>query len=426
MKINETLSVLRPAFSAVLLFIAANAHAVGTGTIADGIGSIDKSGNTTTVNQTSHKLIVNWDHMNVGNSDTLNFVQPTSNSAVLNRISLADPTLILGTLNASDRVFIVNPNGVLIGNSAKINVASLIASSLNITDKNFKADRLKFTGGGKGDVINAGEINATESVALIGSKMVVNTGSITSANGDVVLAAADNIRLAFNGPHLQAELSKGSLKALVNNGGLIATQDGNILLTAWARDTLTRSVINNTGVLEASSLTARQSNAPGNAGDINIQSAGNGEVTIGGAATARGWLYAHGHRGTFDGAATADVLKAAFTRQAITTDRALLQANTGRISGGNVDFTRGQTTLGRLIMNVDSADMTLAGNANLVQVYAADNLRIHGLNDIRMTHVTSGGNIEGSAANNLHVEFVEALGDVTLKGANVTRKDTDS
>ena len=260
MKINETLSVLRPAFSAVLLFIAANAHAVGTGTIADGIGSIDKSGNTTTVNQTSHKLIVNWDHMNVGNSDTLNFVQPTSNSAVLNRISLADPTLILGTLNASDRVFIVNPNGVLIGNSAKINVASLIASSLNITDKNFKADRLKFTGGGKGDVINAGEINATESVALIGSKMVVNTGSITSANGDVVLAAADNIRLAFNGPHLQAELSKGSLKALVNNGGLIATQDGNILLTAWARDTLTRSVINNTGVLEASSLTARQSN----------------------------------------------------------------------------------------------------------------------------------------------------------------------
>jgi hypothetical protein len=119
-------------------------------------------------------------------------------------------------------------------------------------------------------------------------------------------------------------------------------------------------------------------------------------------------------------------LKAAFTRQAITTDRALLQANTGRISGGNVDFTRGQTTLGRLIMNVDSADMTLAGNANLVQVYAADNLRIHGLNDIRMTHVTSGGNIEVSAANNLHVEFVEALGDVTLKGANVTRKDTDS
>ena len=107
-----------------------------------------------------------------------------------------------------------------------------------------------------------------------------NHGSIKSAGGDVVLAAGDDISLAFSGSSLQARLDKGSLEALVDNGGLIKTTNGDIVLTAWARDALARSVINNAGVLEAKQLK--------NAGSIELASLGNGEISVGGTLRTRG------------------------------------------------------------------------------------------------------------------------------------------
>jgi filamentous hemagglutinin family protein len=270
---------LRPAALAVSLLLASHAHAVGNGNIASGAGSIDKNGNTTTVNQSSDKLIVNWDNMDVAKGDTLNFAQKNAQASVLNRIASADPTTIMGALNANGRVFIVNPNGVLIGNGAAINVGSLVASSLNISDADFNADKLNFAGGGKGNVINQGTINAAESVALIGSKKVENTGAINATNSNVVLASGDAISLTFSWGNLEAKLTQGSLEALVNNGGLIATQEGDIVLTAWARDALTRSVINNTGVLEAKEPTYGTYD---DVSRVRLTSLESGEVNVGG------------------------------------------------------------------------------------------------------------------------------------------------
>ncbi len=156
------------------------AYAVDTGVITHDTGSIDKSGNTTTVNQSSDKLIVNWNKMNVDEGDTLNFVQKHTNAAVLNRIHSVDPTTILGTLNANGRVFVVNPNGVLIGNGASVNFGTLVASSLGIKDEDFKADKLNFADGGKGEVSNLDQITARESVALIDANEVANDGLITA------------------------------------------------------------------------------------------------------------------------------------------------------------------------------------------------------------------------------------------------------
>lgn len=247
---------IRLATLAASLLIAANSHAVGTGTIVfspSGGGSINKDANTTTVTQTGNKLIVNWDNMDVARNETLNFIQRSSTAAVLNRINSANPTSVLGSLNANGRVFIVNPNGVVVGPTGKINVGALFASSLNISDDDFKANRLNFSGGGQGRVANYGKIAAKESVALLGSKTVENLGTITSSGGDVLLASADDIALDFSDSHLEAQFN-GGVDALVRNTGNIRTDDGDITLAAWARDRTTRSVINNSGTLEATSL----------------------------------------------------------------------------------------------------------------------------------------------------------------------------
>ncbi|MGV2288582.1 filamentous hemagglutinin N-terminal domain-containing protein [Trinickia sp. YCB016] len=362
---SRVFTKIRPAALAVSLLIAAHAHAAGTGTIADGTGNISKDGTTTTVTQSTNKLIINWDNMDVARNETLNFKQRSSTAAVLNRVNSLDPTTILGSLNANGRVFIVNPNGVVVGPSGRINVGALFASSLNISDEDFRANNLNFSGGGQGRVANYGKITAKESVGLIGSKTVENLGTITSSGGDVVMASGDDITLEFADSHLEAKLNKGSLEALVNNGGFIKTDDGNITLTAWARDSVVRSVVNNTGTLEASSLSRDESSKQNYPlyGRVNLVAGksdydSNGQSTyvpggpwpfavIGGDVTAGGSISAEnvqlwGATVTVDGTLLVNYTLRAIGSHVSTTDRAWIETGNLWSSGfGIYDWSRG-------------------------------------------------------------------------------------
>ncbi|MTD26984.1 two-partner secretion domain-containing protein [Erwinia sorbitola] len=249
---------LNPMALAVAIAFTASAHAAGTGTIVSGNGSISQNQNHTVVKQNTDKMVINWDNMDVAQKEVLQFVQPGKNSAVLNRINSHDPTQINGALRANGQVFIVNPNGVLINNGASIDVGSLIASSLDIQDSDFMKGNLTFSGNGTGTVSNQGTISAESSVALIGAGEVNNKGTITTVKGGATLAAGEDITLSFPSMGMiNVKINKGSLRALVNNGGIIRTPNGSIALTAWATDTLTRSVINNTGTMEADQIIMR-------------------------------------------------------------------------------------------------------------------------------------------------------------------------
>lgn len=283
MMIKRTL-VLHPLALAVTLAIASQVHAVGEGVIGSGSGSISKNGAVTTVTQNTSKMIVNWDNMDVAKGETLNFDQRNSTVAALNRVHSIDPTSILGALNARGRVFVVNPNGVLIGNGATINVGSLVASSLNISDDDFKAREFHFAGDGTGKVVNEGVIKARESVALFSAGEVNNMGEIHAQGGTSMAAGSD---ITFHLPHpyqdsLLAKVNKGSVEALVKNGGLIVAPSGSVQLTAWGTDALTRSVINNTGTIEAASVEV-WGDVLG--GSVVLASVGNGAVDVGGRIT---------------------------------------------------------------------------------------------------------------------------------------------
>src|SRR6185437_14995562 len=110
----------------------------------------------------------------------------------LNRVLGADPSIIMGNLSSNGKVFLVNPNGILFGPGAQVNVAGLVASTLNISDANFMAGQYKFSGAGGGVVLNRGSINAADGgyVALLGAS-VGNQGVITAKFGTVALAAGN-------------------------------------------------------------------------------------------------------------------------------------------------------------------------------------------------------------------------------------------
>jgi filamentous hemagglutinin family protein len=113
-------------------------HAAPVGDdVVGGAGSISQSDLTTTINQASQNIAINWDSFNVNTNEQVNFVQPNSSSISLNRIIGNNGSTIQGQINANGQVFLVNPHGILFTSSARINVGGLVASSLDMTPDDF-------------------------------------------------------------------------------------------------------------------------------------------------------------------------------------------------------------------------------------------------------------------------------------------------
>ena len=227
------------------------------GAVVSGNATVTTTGPTMTVNQTSQKTAINWENFNIAQGHTVQFVQPNSKSVALNRVIGQDPSVILGNLSANGQVFLINPKGVLFGKTAQVNVAGLVASTLNMTDADFAAGRNRFAGSG-GVVVNQGTIKADGGyVAMLGAS-VSNQGLIQANMGTVALAAGTAITLDVAGDGLlNVTVDQGAVQALVENGGLLRADGGNVLMTAQGAGELLKTVVNNTGVIEARALENR-------------------------------------------------------------------------------------------------------------------------------------------------------------------------
>jgi len=95
------------------------------------------SANSLTIQQHANDVTLNWASFNIGAGGKVIFQQPASTSIALNRIFSANPSNIFGTLTANGQIYLLNANGFLFGSGASVNVGSLLASSLNITDATF-------------------------------------------------------------------------------------------------------------------------------------------------------------------------------------------------------------------------------------------------------------------------------------------------
>ncbi|MEO7954789.1 MAG: filamentous hemagglutinin N-terminal domain-containing protein, partial [Polaromonas sp.] len=211
---------------AVSLMIACGAgvHAEPTGgVVSAGSASIGGTAGNMTITQTTPNVAINWQSFGIKAGESVQFVQPGSSSVALNRVIGADPSSILGSLTANGKVFLVNPNGILFGQGASVNVGGLVASTLAISDANFMAGNHQFSGAGAGAVVNQGTINAASGgyVALLGAN-VSNQGVIAAQLGTIALAAGNAVTLDVAGDKLlKVTIDQGAVNALVDNGGLI-------------------------------------------------------------------------------------------------------------------------------------------------------------------------------------------------------------
>jgi len=225
------------------------------GQVTAGNGAITQSGATTTIRQSSQNLSLNWQTFNIAPQETVDFVQPNSTAVAVNRILDPNGSVIMGHLNANGQVYLINPNGVIFGKGAEVNVGGLVASTLDL-DPSSTGNAKTFTGTGSASILNEGTITAASggAVALLGNH-VGNTGTISAQLGSVALGAGSAATLTFSGTRLVSmQVEQSVLDSVASNGGLIRADGGQVLMTAGAQKSLLTSVVNNTGIIEARTL----------------------------------------------------------------------------------------------------------------------------------------------------------------------------
>ncbi|RXJ90478.1 hypothetical protein CRV01_04780 [Arcobacter sp. CECT 8983] len=226
------------------------------GVVTSGSATINQNSNVTNINQTSNKATINWQDFSIGKNEIVNFKQPNSNSITLNRVIGSEKSIINGALNANGQVWILNSNGVLFGRNASINTSGLLATTAELSDKDFNAGNYNFKNATANSIINQGTIEiANNGSVILASNEVSNEGTIKAIKGSVHLVGADSYSINLNENSLvNLRVDKGVLDAMVSNSGTVIADGGKIYLTTNAVDELLKGVVNNIGILEANSI----------------------------------------------------------------------------------------------------------------------------------------------------------------------------
>jgi len=253
------LSVMTALFT--LGLAAGRSHALPVGEqVTAGAASVQRAGSSVTITQSTPNAAINWQAFGIAAGESVRFSQPAASSIVLNRVVGQDPSQIMGSLSSNGQVFLLNPNGVIFGPGAQVSVGGIVASTLSMSDADFMAGRHSLTRGATaGSIVNQGSIVASKGgyVALV-AQQVRNEGTIITPGGTSALASGDKITLTLdNGSLLGLNVDRGTLNGLVENRQAIRADGGVVILTAKAMDGVLRSLINNTGIIEAGRISGQ-------------------------------------------------------------------------------------------------------------------------------------------------------------------------
>ncbi|MCA9800079.1 MAG: filamentous hemagglutinin N-terminal domain-containing protein, partial [Cyanobacteria bacterium HKST-UBA04] len=135
----------------------------GGTSISGGVTFTNPNPNTLNVSTGANRSIAQYTSFSVSNGQTVNFILPGATAAILNRVTGPSASNIAGNINTPNggQVLLVNPNGVLIGPTAQINVGSFMATTMGISNSNFLSDNWVFTqsnNNSTAQVVNNGSI----------------------------------------------------------------------------------------------------------------------------------------------------------------------------------------------------------------------------------------------------------------------------
>ena len=173
---------------------------------------------TTTITATAANNVIKWADYSVKQGETVNY----DGKNYLNIVTGGNTSAINGTINnAGGDIYLVNPNGVIFGKTASVNVGNLYVSTQEESTLNMTA----FTGSGNSPLSTA--------VTDVGKADVVNMGSITANKVEVygrsirILDAA-NVHDATTSPvilHIDEATNGGYAHIGYQSGSVPSTSD---------------------------------------------------------------------------------------------------------------------------------------------------------------------------------------------------------
>lgn len=307
--------------------------------VVHGDVTLDKNGNKLTVNQQSQKAIVNWSEFSIGLMEHTHFAQPSANAIALNRVTGNNPSNILGKLTADGNVMLVNPNGVIFGKTARVDVQGLVATTADIEDQNFIDGNYNFNikAPAGSTVNNKGLINVGDSgVAALVAPNVRNSGVIYGKASKIALAGGDSFAIDLYGDglvNLEVQHQPRTNGDVRNSGALLAP-GGTVVLTTNEAQQLVDGMVNMGSIKHAKSARIVGKKIVLDAGD-------NGTVEVAGDINA-------------PGLATADSIGDLFSTQ----------------DGGSIEVKGGKITVGKKAEL--RADGYLGGNGGAIVVKASN------------------------------------------------------
>jgi filamentous hemagglutinin family protein len=216
------------------------------GQFVNGQGSIAGSSHALVITQPgSTRGVIDWRSFSIGNGNSVAF--NNGSGATLNRVTGGDPSSILGTLTATGSLYLINPQGIVVGTTGVVTTGGrFVASTLNASPDAFmRGGPLTLNGQSNASVINFGQIGSTGGdVFLIARQAVKNYGLIDAPHGSAELAVGQQVLLQDSSSSKQAFVQVGSGGTVLDAGQIRAAQaslqaaDGNVYALAAHIDSI--------------------------------------------------------------------------------------------------------------------------------------------------------------------------------------------
>lgn len=222
----------RPAFRAFAALFFLGAQLAPTivlanptdGQVVAGGATIDQAGSSLTVNQSTDKVIINWQDFSIGAGELTKFIQPSATSAALNRVVGDNLSSIYGTLQANGQVYLINPNGIVVGASGVINTGGFVASTHDVANEEFlNGSSLNFSGSSTAAITNLGSISANGGNIFLIANTLKNEGSL-QASGIAGIGAGQDVLLTEGIEKILVRPNLGASGQVENKGLIEAAQ----------------------------------------------------------------------------------------------------------------------------------------------------------------------------------------------------------
>ena len=328
------------------------------GVVRSGSGSVTQNGKEMTIRQDSGRLAMDWTGFSVGKDETVRFQQPRKDALALNRVTGNQQSVIDGSLLSNGHVLLVNPNGVVIGKNASIDVGGLVASTAQVKDnfmKEFGNSTGAFSLGGVSDgkIINEGTIKAEGGLVALHAAKVENSGTISNTGGSAVLAAADTLTLTPDADgKLNFTVDGKAAEASALNKGAITADGGTIVMTADSASDVMSTVVNNSGTLQARTLRKNEK------GQILLEGGDKGQVEV---------------SGTLDASGTEEGQSAGNIK--VIGEKTIVHDGTNLLARGNVDGGKIETS-GDVLNLGDNLNIDASGNRGSHGTWLLDPLEV--------------------------------------------------